>query len=256
MFAGGPTTTSSATQKQRQSTAVTQPATAAESTTAPGTATSASEAVNVSTPSSLTGFLAPGGQLPVHKDGTNGQAPLHKDATAGQVPASHKDGGGVVVTGKPSIVKVTLSPPGQQGPPQLQQQQQLQQQSQHQRPLQATPEDAKYPKSGANNHQQAYQLPSPTRSTDAFQSTPFKTSSASDWYYVNYNKTNVEPFVSKTSSTASRAGRPPTISATAAIAVTALTAVSSFGRSPATLVIPYCTLTYILYYYYCHNFYY
>ncbi|KAL5237361.1 hypothetical protein ACI65C_004771 [Semiaphis heraclei] len=263
---GGPTTTSSATQKQRQFAAVTQPATAAASTTAPGTATVASEAVNVSTPSSLTGFLAPGGQLPVHEDGTsgqslvhndgtNGQTPLHKDETASQVPASHKDGGGVVVTGRPSIVKVTLSPPGQQGPPQLQQQQQLQQQFQHQRP-QATAADVKYPKSGANNHQQAYQLPSPTRSTDAFQSTPFKTSSASDWYYVNYNKTNVEPFVSKTSSTASHAGRPPTISATAAIAVTALTAVSSFGRSPATLVIPYCTLTYILYYYYCHNFHY
>jgi len=209
----------------------------------------------VSTPSSLTGFLAPGGQLPVHKDGTSAQAPAHKDATTGQVLASHKDGGGVVVTGKPSIVKVTLSPPGQQGPPQSQQQQQLQQQLQHQRPH-AAAEDSKYVKSGSNNHQQAYQLPSPTRSTDTFQSTPFKTSSASDWYYVNYNKTNVEPFVSKTSSTASRAGRPPTISTTAAIAATALTAVSGFGRSPATLVIPYCTSTYILYYYYYHNFYY
>jgi len=252
VFAGGSTTTSSATQQQRQFIAVTQSATAAASTTSPGTAAAASEAVNVSTPSSLTGFLAPGGQLPVQKDGTNSQAPVHKDAIASQGPASHKDNGGVVVTGKPSIVKVTLSPPGQQSPPQLQQQQQLQQlqqQPQHQK-SQVVAEDTKYPKSGTNNHQQAYQLPSPTRSTDAFQSTPFKTSSASDWYYVNYNKTNVEPFVSKTSSTASRAGRPPTVSATTVVAVTALTAVSSFGRSPTTLVIPYCTLTYILYHYY------
>lgn len=274
----GPATTSSATQQQRQFATVTHPATTAASTTAPGKTAAVSEAVNVSTPSSLTGFLAPGGQLPVHKDGTDGpvsvhkdgasgqipvqkdgtsgQIPMQKDGTGGQVPPSHKDGGGVVVTGKPSIVKVTLSPPGQQGQPQQQQQlQQLQQQPQHQRP-QAALEDAKYSKSGANNHQQAYQLPPPTRSTDSFQSTPFKTSSASDWYYANYNKTNVEPFVSKTSSTASRAGRPPAVSATAAIAATALTAVSGFGRSPATLVIPYCTLTYILYYHYYHNYYY
>lgn len=273
VFAVGPTTTSSPTQQQRQFATFTQPTTTAASTAVPGTTAAVSEAVNVSTPSSLTGFLAPGGQLPVHKDGTGdpvsvhkdeaggqvsvqkdgtgGQVPVQRDGTSGQVPSSHKDGGGVVVTGKPSIVKVTLSPPGQQVQSQ-QQLQQPQQQPQHQRPL-AAAEDTKYPKSGPNNHQQAYQLPPPTRSTDAFQSTPFKTSSASDWYYANYNKTNVEPFVSKTSSTASRAGHPPTVSATAAIA---LTAVSGFGRSPATLVIPYCTLTYILYYHYYHSYYY
>lgn len=269
VFAVGPTTTNSATQQQRQFATFTQPATTAASITVSSTTAAVSEAVNVSTPSSLTGFLAPGGQLPVHKDGTGdpvsvhkdeagGQVSVQKDGTGGQVSSSHKDGGGVVVTGKPSIVKVTLSPPGQQVQSQQQQQQQLQQpqqQPQHQRPL-AAAEDAKYPKSGANNHQQAYQLPPPTRSTDAFQSTPFKTSSASDWYYANYNKTNVEPFVSKTSSTAARAGHPPTVSVTAAIAATVLTAVSGFGRSPATLVIPYCTLTYILYYHYYHSYYY
>lgn len=246
MFAVGPATTSSTTQQQRQFAAVTHPDSAAASTFAPGSTAATPEAVNVSTPSSLTGFLAPGGQLPVFKDETGGQAPsAYKDGTSGQVPSSHKDGsGGVVVTGKPSIVKVTLSPPtGQQT---QQQQQQPQQQPQHQRPQSAV-EDAKYSKSGFNNHQQAYQLPSPTRSTDAFQSTPFKTSSASDWYYANYNKTNVEPFVSKTSSAASRSGHPPAISATVAITAAAVTAVSGFGRSPAAVVIPFYTLTLILY---------
>lgn len=135
----------------------------------------------MSTPSSLTGFLAPGGQLPVHKDGSGG----------GIGVGVGSGGGGAVVTGKPSIVKVTLAPPGQQ--------------PQHQRPnedeLMHPPHAAtKYSKSTVNNHQQAYQLP--TRSTDSFQSTPFKTSSANDWYYANYNKTNVEPFVSKNSAAA------------------------------------------------------
>lgn len=258
MFAVGSTTASSTTQQQRQSAAVTQSATAAApSTMAPGSTSTTPEAVNVSTPSSLTGFLAPGGQLPVFKDGTGGQIPsANKDGISGQVQSSQKDGGGgggggsVVVTGKPSIVKVTLSPPGQQS---QQQQQQPQQQPQHQRPL-AVAEDVKYSKSGANNHQQAYQLPPPTRSTDAFQSTPFKTSSASDWYYANYNKTNVEPFVSKTSSAASLAGHPPAIPAMAAIAAATLTVVSGFGRSPTAVVIPYCTLTFILYYRYYHNY--
>ncbi|XP_025197984.1 protein artichoke-like isoform X1 [Melanaphis sacchari] len=251
----GPTTRSSTTEQQRQFAVVTQTATTAASTMAPGSTTTFTEAVNVSTPSSLTGFLAPGGQLPVFNDGTGGQMPsVHKDGTNGQLPSSHKDVGSVVVTGKPSIVKVTLSPPGQQS--QQQQPQQPQQQPQHQRP-QAAVEDAKYSKSAGSNHQQAYQLPLPTRSADTFQSTPFKTSSASDWYYANYNKTNVEPFVSKTSSAASRTGHPPTISATTAIAAAALTAVSSFGRSPTAVVLPYCTLTFVLYYYhYYHSYFY
>jgi len=75
-------------------------------TSTSATATAATAGTNVSTPSSLFGFLAPGGQLPVHKDGS-GVGPT-----------------GTVVTGKPSIVKVTLSPPGQP-------QQQPQQQQQH-----------------------------------------------------------------------------------------------------------------------------
>lgn len=141
-------------------------------------------ATNVSTPSSLTGFLAPGGQLPVHKDGGS------------QVVGGGSSSGGVVVTGKPSIVKVTLSPPGHQ----------------HQRPVDeqahtAGGNSAKFPlKSNVvtnNNHQQAYQLPTTRSSADAFQSTPFKTSSVNDWYYANYNRTNVEPFVSKTSAAVS-----------------------------------------------------
>lgn len=142
-----------------------QPSWTAEARSTTAAAPTASAPVNVSTPSSLFGFLAPGGQLPVHKDGGGA--------------------GATVVTGKPSIVKVTLSPPGQ---PQQQSQQQ-------QRQAEETAHGGKY---AAKNHQQAYQLP-PTRSTDAFQSTPFRTGSAGDWYYANYNRTNVEPFVSKTS---------------------------------------------------------
>lgn len=147
-------------QHQQQQQATNQPSTVATSTVA---------TTNVSTPSSLTGFLAPGGQLPVHKDG-----------------------GAPVVTGKPSIVKVTLTPPTTGQQQQHRQPDEQQQQQQH------APPNHRYPKSpSANNHQQAYQLPT-TRSTDAFQSTPFRTSSANDWYYANYNRTNVEPFVSKT----------------------------------------------------------
>lgn len=174
-----------------------------------GTAAATTAATNVSTPSSLTGFLAPGGQLPVHKDGG-----------AAAVPAAS-----LAVTGKPSIVKVTLTPPVQQQPGQQQLQQpqpqhpqpqhQLQQrhnqhhhhhqQQQHQLPADEQPVNPKltHPKlsaasAGPSIHRQAYQLP-PVRSTDSFQSTPFRTSSATDWYYANYNRTNVEPFVSKTS---------------------------------------------------------
>lgn len=146
-------------------------------TTAATTAHTPVAASSVSTPSSLTGFLAPGGQLPTHKDTI----------------------GSVVATGKPSIVKVTLSPPSQQGQPQVQQQQRA---AADEHLLQQTYDSInsnKYPitKIGAlnDNHRQAYQLTN--RSTDVFQSTPFKTSSASDWYYANYNKTNVEPFVGK-----------------------------------------------------------
>lgn len=160
--------------QQQEQFAIVAPQPSAADIRATTTSTSSTTAVtNVSTPSSLSGFLAPGGQLPVHKEG------------------------GIVVTGKPSIVKVTLSPPSQQQQQQVQQQQQIQQ---HQKSVEEQAQASmhlKYPKS-TNNHQQAYQLP-PTRSTDTFQSTPFKTSSASDWYYTNYNKTNVEPFVSKTS---------------------------------------------------------
>lgn len=149
---------------------------------------------NVSTPSSLTGFLAPGGQLPVHKDGV-GDSGSGGSNGSGSGGSNGIGGGGVAVTGKPSIVKVTLAPPGHQ--------------PQHQRPsedeLLHSPHAAtKYSKNSANNHQQAYQFP--TRSTDSFQSTPFKTSSSNDWYYANYNKTNVEPFVSKTSAAVAAAG--------------------------------------------------
>lgn len=151
-------------------------------------ASTVSAPANVSTPSSLSGFLAPGGQLPVHKDGA----------------------GATVVTGKPSIVKVTLSPPGQ---PQQQSQQQQRQ-----------AEEMAHGKYAGKNHQQAYQLP-PTRSTDAFQSTPFRTGSAGDWYYANYNRTNVEPFVSKTSvSHVTAAARQP-VGPTVRAAVAAFAAV-------------------------------
>ncbi|XP_050425675.1 protein artichoke [Adelges cooleyi] len=147
----------STTQQQQQSSAT--------SMVTPPTIASSNVVSSVSTPSSLSGFLAPGGQLP-DKMGAVGN---------------------VVVTGKPSIVKVTLSPTTPGLP-----------QQQHTKPPDEMPHGThlqRYPKS-PHNHQ-AYQLP-PTRSTDAFQSTPFRTSSASDWYYANYNKTNVEPYVSKT----------------------------------------------------------
>lgn len=206
MFAAEPTAASAATQQQQQQqfAVVTQQSTAAEATSSPTAAATPTAATalatavataNVSTPSSLSGFLAPGGQLPVHKDSGGG-------------------GGGVVVTGKPSIVKVTLTPPVQQ-----------QHQHQHQQhPAQRPADDreqshanVKYSRIGANNHQQAYQLPT-TRSTDSFQSTPFRTSSANDWYYANYNRTNVEPFVSKT---AAASGAGSALHAVAAIVVAA-----------------------------------
>ncbi|XP_050530399.1 protein artichoke [Daktulosphaira vitifoliae] len=124
-----------------------------------------------STPTSLTGFLAPGGQLP--------------DKLSG-----------MVVTGKPSIVKVTLSPTTQNHHQQHYQTQQQQQSLITKQPdLTSQNQNLhRFPKSP--NNQEAYQS-LPTRSSDVFRSTPFRTSLANDWYYANYNKSNVEPYVSR-----------------------------------------------------------
>lgn len=207
----GPITSTIAQQQEHQQFAVvTLPSLVPTSAMTPSTQfTSTTITMNVSTPSSLTGFLAPGGQLPVHKDG------------GPQVAGGGNIGGTVVATGKPSIVKVTLSPLSHQH-----------QQHQHQRPVDDqvhTPgvNSAKFPlKSNVvtnhNNHQANQQLPTTRSSADAFQSTPFKTSSANDWYYANYNRTNVEPFVSKTSAAVSGVRRHTATATLVAVAALSL----------------------------------